>query len=176
MGGRGRGCDTALVLAARDGDVGALNLLLSASQPDIRRYARRQCRNTSDVEDAVQETLFLLYRRIATLRLIDSFSYWLFRIVDRVCLKLGRQMLGIASELDQIENDLRFATIADPELRLDLATAIESLPVAYRDVVVLRDIEECTINEIAEALSITRAAAKARLHRARRLVREYFQQ
>lgn len=164
-----------MIGAARDGDIDALAALLNASQPDIRRYARRQCRNASDIEDAVQEAMLLMYRRIATLRVIDSFGYWLFRIVDRVCLRLGRQMLGITSDIDRLENDIRYAATSTPDLRLDLAKAIQSLPVDYRDVVVLRDMQECTIDEIAEALSITRAAVKARLHRARKLVREYIQ-
>lgn len=168
--------DTALISGARNGDVDALDRLLAQSQPDIRRYARRQCRHAHDVEDAVQEASFLLYRRIGSLRMIDSFSYWLFRIVDRACLRIGRRMLGIATELDAIEDDPRFATRSDPDLRLDLARAIESLPVDYRNVVMLRDVQECTIDEIADALSISRAAAKARLHRARKLIREYLLQ
>src|SRR5258708_9719306 len=58
----------ALVHAASAGDRDAIAALLAAAQPDIRRYARRTCRTTSDVEDAVQETLFVLYRRLGMLR------------------------------------------------------------------------------------------------------------
>ena len=57
----------ALVHAASAGDRDAIAALLAAAQPDIRRYARRTCRTTSDVEDAVQETLFVLYRRLVLL-------------------------------------------------------------------------------------------------------------
>ena len=58
-------------------------------------------------------------------------------------------------------------------MRLDVARAIQSLPEHYRAVVVLRDLEELTIDEIAARLAATRETVKARLHRARALLREY---
>ena len=58
-----------LVDAARGGDEEALVSLIAAAQPDVRRYAARNCR-AADIDDAVQETLLLLYRRIGTLRAV----------------------------------------------------------------------------------------------------------
>ncbi len=58
-------------------------------------------------------------------------------------------------------------------LRLDLAAAFEALPPHYRDVALMRDLQEMTIDEIAAALDLSRQAVKARLHRARLLLREY---
>ena len=55
-------CDPSLIEAARDGDADALVSLIAAAQPDVRRYAARNCR-AADIDDAVQETLLLLYRR-----------------------------------------------------------------------------------------------------------------
>ena len=60
-------CDPSLVEAARRGDAEALVSLIAAAQPDVRRYAARNCR-AADIDDAVQETLLLLYRRVGTLR------------------------------------------------------------------------------------------------------------
>ena len=74
-------CDPGLIEAARCGDEKALVLLIAAAQPDVRRYAARNCR-VSDIDDAVQETLLLLYRRIGTLRAVTSFSAWLFSIAE----------------------------------------------------------------------------------------------
>ena len=93
-----------LLLAARSGDPTALAQLLRIAQPDIRRYARRNCRNASDIDDAIQETLILLYRKIGSLRAVDSFSYWLFRVVERVCLRLGRRLLGMRSTTDELDD------------------------------------------------------------------------
>ncbi|WP_204319959.1 RNA polymerase sigma factor, partial [Klebsiella pneumoniae] len=59
-----------LIDAARQGDRAALERLLAVSQPDIRRYAQSQCAGTSDADDAVQETLWLVYQRIGALRTV----------------------------------------------------------------------------------------------------------
>lgn len=159
--------------AAVRGDPGAILALLRTSQPDIRRYARRTCRSTSDVEDAVQETLWILYRRIGRLQNVGAFSIWLFQIVHRTCLRLARQHLGLPDDISTLEDDLQLSHRPDSELRIDIAGAIQSLPAHYRQVLILRDIDEMTIGEIAQSLELTRETVKARLHRGRALVREY---
>ena len=72
-----------------------------------------------------------------------------------------------------MEDDARISYRPEIELRLDLAAAIQSLPERYRVVVVLRDIQELTIAEIAARLDASRETTKARLRRARALMREY---
>lgn len=162
-----------LLALARSGDRTALASVLALSQPNIRRYARRSCRNASDVDDAVQETMIVVYRRIGSLRALGAFASWLFTLVDRICLRMTRKMAGAPSLLDEIEEEAPLHGRTDSAIRLDLAAAIESLPLAYREVLLLRDVEELTIDEIAARLAATRPTVKARLHRARRLVREY---
>lgn len=159
--------------AAMSGDPDAILALLKMSQPDIRRYARRTCRSTSDVEDAVQELLWILYRRIGRLQNVGAFSVWLFQIVHRTCLRLAKQHLGLPDDISSLDNDLQLSKRPDSELRMDIAGAIQSLPAHYRRVLVLRDIDEMTIGEIAQSLELTRETVKARLHRGRALVREY---
>ena len=160
-----------VVQAASLGDRDALVQLLAAAQPNIRRFAQRTCRTSSDVDDAVQEALWLLTRRIGTLRALSAFWGWMFAIVTRECLRLARRVLPGESLDDHADSLL--AQRPDPELRLDVVAALQSLPEHYRAVILLRDVEERTIDEIAAALGLTREAAKARLHRARGLVREY---
>ena len=92
--GAGR-CDPSLIEAARGGDAEALVSLIAIAQPDIRRYAARNCR-AADIDDAVQETLLLLYRRLGTLRAVTSFSAWLFAVARRACLRLLRRSVGMA--------------------------------------------------------------------------------
>ncbi len=159
-----------LVQAALAGDHAALLGLLKAARPDIRRYARATCR-ASDVEDAVQETLWLIYRRIGTLRAASSFSTWLFAVVRRECLRLGRKA-GLPVPGPSARESV-LLTQTDDALRMDLANAIQSLPPHYRTIVVMRDLEERTIDEMAEALGLTREAVKGRLNRARIILREY---
>jgi RNA polymerase sigma factor (sigma-70 family) len=167
---RTSGCDPALIEAARGGDADALVSLLSAAQPDVRRYAARNCR-AADIDDAVQETLLLLYRRVGTLRAVTSFSAWLFAVARRACLRLLRMSAGMADS--SAEAEARLAHVRPEDLRIDLSRAIQSLPDHYREVILLRDIEELSIDEIAGVLGLSRESVKARIHRARIMIREY---
>lgn len=164
----------ALIGPAQSGDPAAMNDLLAAAQPDIRRYARAACR-TADIDDAVQDALCLVHRNVGSLRAATAFAAWAYAIVDRECRRIARRARGVVTQMDGLDDDLRLSQRPDHELRLDLAAAINSLPPHYREVVVLRDMEELTINEIAARLEATRETIKARLHRARALVREYLE-
>lgn len=159
-----------LIISARDGDRDAISALLAVAQPDVRRYARASCK-TADVDDAVQDALCLLYRKIGSLRAVSAFSSWLYAVVRRECARLARRLSG--EPIETVADDMRLSTRPEPELRLDVAAAIQSLPQHYREVVLLRDLEELTIDEIALRLAATRESVKARLHRARLLLREY---
>ena len=163
-----------LIAAAHAGDLNAIGELLAAAHPDIRRYARVTCR-AGDIDDAVQDALSLVHRRIGTLRVLSAFSAWVFALVKRECLRLARAVKTKAVGLEAIEDDISHATRPVADLRLDLAAAIQSLPPHYRETIVLRDIQEQTIDEIAAQLDTTRETVKARLHRARALVREYLE-
>ena len=140
-------------------------------QPDIRRFARRTCSTTEDVEDAVQFTLWQLHKKIGTLKTISSFTSWLFRIIERECYRLFkvRQSKNIEGRVDIDELS---ASSADIDLKIDLTNAIISLPLIYRQVLILRDIQEYSTPEVAEKLGITVEAVKSRLHRARLMVKE----
>ena len=160
-----------LLEAARSGDPVALNSLLRLCQPDIRRYAQRHCL-ISDVDDAVQEALLIMTRRLESLRVVAAFSGWLFTVVQRECRRLGRKALNFDPyDEEKLENWL--AVHSNDSLRLELAAALEALPPHYREVILLRDFDELTIGEMAAKLALTPAAVKSRLHRARQLTREY---
>jgi RNA polymerase sigma-70 factor (ECF subfamily) len=158
--------------AACLGDQSAIASLLEKAQPDIRRYARAACRTSSDAEDAAQEALWLVFRHVGTVRSLATFSGWLFSVVRRECLRLARRA-RLTSAVGEDELEASLLGRPDAELRLDLAAAFEALPPQYRDVALMRDVKEMTIDEIAVGLGVTRQAVKARLHRARLLLREY---
>lgn len=160
-----------LLKAAHEGDRTAMEQLLSVCKPDIRRYAQRHCL-VSDVDDAVQETMLVLSRRLHSLRALASFSGWLFRVAQRECRRLGRVAFRYDPfDEEKLEHWLSIHT--SDTLRAELASALQSLPVQYREVILLRDFEEFSVSEIAARLELTRAAVKSRLHRARGLAREY---
>ena len=159
-----------LIYAAQTGDSAAIETLLAACQADARRYARRHCQ-ISDVDDAVQESLLVISRKVHGLKAVAAFSSWLFTIIKRECRRLERAMF----RHDTLNEDLaehQLLSRTDNDLRMDLAAALESLPAHYLEVVLLRDFEELTIAEIADRLDEAPGAIKSRLHRARQLVRE----
>ena len=157
--------------AARMGDRLALERVLVNSRQNLRRYAEFHC-VINDIEDAVQESLLLVSRKLGDLRQLESFTSWLFRIVKRECnrLKRGRRLL---TGQDIPESILPIVYPEPIEWRQDVAAALESLPLHYRQVILLRDLEGLTIEEMAQQLALTREAVKSRLHRARLLAREY---
>jgi len=158
--------------AARLGDPKAIASLLATAQPDIRRYARATCRSSADAEDAAQEALWILSRHVGTIRSLLALSAWLFSVVRRECLRLARKA-GLTPSIDESEAEAALLARPEADLRLDVAAAFEALPLHYRDVALMRDIKEMTIDEIAGVLGASRQAVKARLHRARALMREY---
>ena len=161
-----------LFFFAMDADSTSTNkyeMLLETAQPDIRRYARATCRSSADAEDATQEAMF---RHVGTIRSLVAFSAWLFSVVRRECLRLARKA-GLAPSIDDGEAEALLLSRSEADLRLDVAAAFEALPAHYRDVALMRDVKEMTIDEIAAALGASRQTVKARLHRARALMREY---
>ncbi|HEX5394541.1 MAG TPA: sigma-70 family RNA polymerase sigma factor [Rhodocyclaceae bacterium] len=160
-----------LILAAQTGDPAAISRLLAVCQADARRYAYKHCQ-VSDIDDAVQESLLVISRKVKGLKAAAAFSSWLFTVIKRECRKLERAMFK-HDPLDEEVAEQQLASRTDHALRVDLANALESLPAHYLEVVLLRDFEELTIAEIAERLGEQPGAIKSRLHRARELVREY---
>lgn len=161
-----------LAQAAWLGDKQALSQLLIICQPDIKRFARRVCSTTEDIEDAVQIALWQLHNKIGTLKKITSFASWLFRIVERECYRLFKDRAALKSSKSEFKLDSLATPSHNIDLHIDLANAILHLPFIYRKVVILRDIEEFTAPEVAEKLGITMEAVKSRLHRGRTMLRK----
>lgn len=160
-----------LIMAAQTGEPAAISRLLAVCQADARRYAYRHC-HASDVDDAVQESLLVVSRKVSGLKTAAAFSSWLFTVIKRECRKLERMMFKHDPLPDELAEE-KMLCRTDAALRIDLAKALESLPAHYLEVVLLRDFEELTIAEIAQRLGEQQGAVKSRLHRARELVREY---
>jgi RNA polymerase sigma-70 factor (ECF subfamily) len=167
--------DATLFAAAQAGDPAALDRMLRELQPDIRRYARHQCHRTTAIEDVVQEALIVLYRRLGTVRDPLAIAGWIFRVVTRLCMLPVLALIRGAEELSERHEAEYFAQVPKDDLRIDVVRGLESLPDMYREVILLRDMEQLTIAEAADRLQVTREACKSRLHRGRALLREYLQ-
>ena len=123
----------------------------------------------------VQEALIVLYRRLGNVRDPLALAGWIFRVVTRLCMLPVLALIRGTEVLTERREAAYFAQVPKDELRIDLVRALESLPDMYREVILLRDMEQLTIGEVADRLRITREACKSRIHRGRALLREYLQ-
>ena len=144
----------------------------------LYNLARWLAQNQNDAEDLVQETYLKAWRSFASFQPGTNFRAWIFRILRNTLLgsrsKLERRMTTAMES----EEDLP-ATPATPESLLigrsgmdAVQRAIGELPVIFREVIVLCDVEEASYREIAEILSIPVGTVMSRLARARKMVRE----
>lgn len=159
-----------IVERARTGDQRALESMLTLCRTDITRYARRHC-EAEDVEEAVQDALWILYRRLGGLRSAAALAGWLFQIIRRTCLALFRRRRRHLPIENAPDAALRDGGASDAELRLAITGIIAGLPQNYRDVLLLKDVQGLSADEAAASLGISSEAARSRLHRARALVR-----
>lgn len=161
-----------VVRAAADGDAAAITAVITASHPHVSRFARSLCSTPEDAEDATQEALFILFREIRTLRATAALSSWLFRIVSRECARRVRMARRQTSEVDGETPSAERALLARLEAER-VVEAIAALPADQRSVLMYRDVQGYSGDVTAQALGLSRAAMKSRLHRARQGVREY---
>ena len=170
----------ALVERAKAGDREAFDRLVRVTHSDAYALALRLTGNTEDARDVVQETYLRAYRSIGRFRGDAQFSTWLYRIVANCsATQLSRRQRHRHEELALDDEVVDTRPEHDPalqgdlaELRANLDAAIRDLPPRLRAVVVLRDIYDLPHEAIAEELGISVTAAKVRLHRARRRLRE----
>ncbi len=167
-------CDDRLLDRLRAGDARAFEELVTAHQHRVYGVALRMLGNGAEAEDVAQETFLRAYRAIAGFRGEARLSTWLYGIAARLCL--NRLASGERRRVRQGEERLtRLATgEADPAARLEqseletaLHRAIAELSDERRIVVVLRDLEGLSYEEIAAALDLEPGTVRSRLHRAR---------
>jgi RNA polymerase sigma factor (sigma-70 family) len=157
--------------AARRGDPGAIAALLSGSHAHVRRIARALCSTPEDAEEAAQEALIVLYRKIGTLRASAALSAWVFSIVRNECIRRGRIALRKPLPASgHSEPSAEDATLARLEMQ-QVVAAVAALPEEQRSVLVLRDIHGLSGTATAHTLGLSRAAMKSRLHRGRQALR-----
>ena len=156
----------------RQGDRKATQALLQRIEPDLRRYARKSCAS-SDVDDAVQDAMLIIYRKAGALKFLVAMSGWFFKIVLRICLRLknknGTHESLIEDEHVERENLSPHETLM---LQQALTAMLVKIDAHYREILMLRDFLGYTTEETAERLHISIESAKSRLHRARALARK----
>ena len=169
-----------LVAAARDGDREAFEALVKATYADTYTLAYRLTGDEEDARDVVQEAYLRAFKGIRRFRGDAQFSTWMYRITANCAsTQLGKRT---RHRHDELVDDAPLADedpAHDPQQRADasnlrdrLNVALAELPPKLRAVVVLRDVYDLPHEDIAAELGISESAAKVRLHRARRKLRE----
>jgi RNA polymerase sigma-70 factor (ECF subfamily) len=169
-----------LVAAAKDGDREAFDQLVKATYQDAYTLAYRLTGNEEDARDVVQDAYLRAYRSIRRFRGDAAFSTWMYRITANCAsTHLAKRTKARHEELPDDAQVVDERPEIDPAQRTDgeferrrIAEALQALPPDMRAVVVLRDVYDLPHEAIAAELGITEGAAKVRLHRARRKLRE----
>jgi len=148
----------------------------------VYRQMIRACGNREDAEDVLIEALLKAYRHLEQLHDPQAFRGWLAQIGRRVCWQLKqREALMPLMQLSVLEDEGKQisgredteSAVALGQMKRLLASALERLPVEYREVYQLRDVEELPGEEVARRLGLSLAAMKSRLHRGRAMIRQY---
>jgi RNA polymerase sigma factor (sigma-70 family) len=160
-----------LVRAAQAGDLESLTAVVHGAHPHVRRFAGHLCASPQDAEDAAQEALIVLYRKIGSLRATAALASWMFRVVRHECLRRARRLLD---HHDVAGVDLAASAEDEVLSRLEaerVAAAIRALPDVQRRVLIMRDVLGRPGRTVAESLGLSTPAMKSHLHRARAALR-----
>ena len=174
------------------GEPEAFDRFVEHFRTKIFHYSWLMCGQREDAEEVAQETLLKVFENFEDLREPERVRPWVFRIAKNACLMKRRKSVFAPSQelsLDDFipamdhEGGHAKLQIADwsrlpdrqvlqSELKQVLDRAIGALPVNYRSVILLRDVEELSTAETAQILDLTEDVVKTRLHRARLAVRQ----
>ena len=164
------------VAAARKGDRSAMDALVRATYADTYTLAFRLTGNEDDARDVAQDAYLRAWRGMRRFRGDAQFSTWMYRITANCAATTLERRSRTRTE--PLADDAPLPAVgdeADPEglataegERAVLSRAVAGLPIRLRQVLVLHDVYDLPHKVIAERLDITEAAAKVRLHRARR--------
>ena len=171
--------DHDLAERAARGDRAAFHAIVDRYAQDLFRLARSLSRSADDADDIVQETFVAAFRGIARFDRKSSLRTWLSRIAIKLAARAwnkGRRSRAAVSLNTE-------ATVSDPRLtthsatdrvdrRLDLLEVLPTLTREYREVLVLRELQQMSYAEIAQALGLPQGTVESRLHRGRNELRE----
>ena len=167
-----------LIERAKAGDSTAMEELLASVAPLLQRFGVLMCRNQTDAEDVLQDALLSIATHLSEFEGRASFSSWAFTLARSACSHKRR---GLKNQpqlaLDEVIESAEPSAspeqrTVDRELAQALNQALARLPEDYREVILLRDMEDMTAPEAAESLGISVEALKSRLHRARSALRD----
>jgi RNA polymerase sigma-70 factor, ECF subfamily len=160
--------------------------LIQPYERSVYSMALSMLQNDADAEDAAQEAFLKAFRNLGKFRGEAKFSTWLISItLNEARSRLRQKKTAKMESLDELNEggqvspallrdwrEIPSEVLERGEVRVMLQHAITDLPLIYREIFLLRDFEELSVNQSAEALGISVAAAKVRLHRARMMLQK----
>jgi len=176
-----------MIAAILAGETQLYHELIRPYERNVYLMALSYMKNEADAEDVAQEAFVKAFKGLASFRAEARFSTWLISITlnearSRLRRKSLLRMDSLDAPPDEDQNispallrdwrEIPSEVIERGEIRLLLQEAIEQLPDIYRQVFLLRDVQEMNINETAEALNISIPSVKVRLHRARMMLQK----
>jgi RNA polymerase sigma-70 factor (ECF subfamily) len=179
--------ESVLIASILAGERDKFHDLIRPYERQIYLTAFSVVKNEAEAEDIVQEAALRAYRKLASFRGESKFSTWLMAItLNEARQRLRRNKSASTDSLDEkIEGEggvtpavltdwreIPSAVLERSEIRSLLESAIAELPPSFREIVILRDVEEMNVNETAEALGISVSLVKVRLHRARLMLQK----
>jgi len=148
---------------AREGDLGAFEELVRAYQADVWRFAYHFTRDRALAEDVTQEAFLRAFRFLSSFRGDAKFTSWLFRIARNCAMDALR-----ARRAPELTDPPSPAVTGDPDARLELRTALESVSEEHREPFLLIEVFGLSYREAADVLNVRVGTVKSRMHRARK--------
>ncbi len=179
--------DFALVRKAKAGDGRAYDLLMEMYHDAVFNVVYRMVRNKQEAEDLTQETFIKAYNSIGSFNEEYAFSTWLFKIATNHCIDFFRKRKLKTYSMDEPiqykEDEIKHEYASDdPTMEYRMISiekshlirkAIDKLPEKYRLAIILRHHEEKSYEEIAQILNLPLGTVKARIFRAREMLKKY---
>ncbi|WP_251106534.1 sigma-70 family RNA polymerase sigma factor [Alloacidobacterium dinghuense] len=176
-----------IIAAILAGEIQLYHELIRPYERSVYVMALSYMKNEAEAEDVAQEAFIRAFRKLESFRAESKFSTWLISIaINEARTRLRRQALVRMEPLDQLPDEdksispallrdwreIPSQAVEREEVRNLIQLAVEQLPDIYRQVFLLRDVEELTISETAEALNVSIPSVKVRLHRARLMLQK----
>jgi len=175
--------DAELVKRTLCGETAAYNGLVQRYQRQVYNLAYRMLGNAEDAGDLVQDTFLRAYGALASFRQDASFLTWLYKIASNLCIdqlrsRKSRSALSLEVELEEGREPAADLRQTGPEecavrdaVQDVVQHAIYNLPEKYRLVVIMRHLQDMSVDEIANALDMPNGTVKTHLFRAREMLR-----
>jgi len=178
--------ETRLAKLARTGDRRAFAELVDLYKDKIYHHAYRMLGNRQEAEDVSQDTFLRLYNNLHRYDETQKFSTWIFRICTNLCidrLRKRRPTYSLDAEVTDGEGNDYYAMMPSDEdtpekqvivseTQQSIRKAVETMPEKYKSIVMLRYLQDMSLQEISDVLDMPVTTIKTRLHRGREFLRK----